>query len=342
MTRRRTCPQGRPIYRSGEVPDHLATVTMLRLTRRRPAPDQLPAATLLYHGNKYTELYEIAGTEQLPPLPPRRQAAWTAARTCARCADTSLAPWPPRRGRRLRRLCPHCDQAEGIAAARPSWLRLRAAATAWARGVLADPDTVILAAYHHDRGGGYPLHVRAETPLTGEVLVDVVAQSHQPSIRRVLAPGAVVVDELVPHLMPLVGRRLVHAIRSHQGVYTHGGPLDELDSMSAYWWIRDPSIRQRPGDAIGQRWTDWHARPAAGTVWPGRDGLASQDLPANDAAELAAQIRVGLALMAADAHPDGPATCPWLPPTGLTACGRADIGDAGLCPDHRDATETTP
>ncbi len=337
MARRTHCPDGLPLWRVGEIPEHLATATMLRRQRRRLADGQPAVASLLYRGNKYTSLYELAASVPLPALSPKRQASWTGARTCARCQATSDTPWPTPNDDR--RLCLGCTRAERLAAARPSWLRLRAAAVTWASEVLANPDSVILAAYQH--GWGYPMQVRAEN-LAGEVLVDVRVVSSHPSSRTVLTPGAINADLVVPHLMPLVGRRLIHTVRSRRGGFADWvTPLDRLEDMTRIWHhpgLRDPAVRERPEDAFGPRWTDWHARTWSNGegiyhAHHGRHGLATVELPGDTAAELTARTRAGLAVMATDTHPDGPPTCPWLPPTGRTPCG-ADTGPHGLCPDH--------
>ncbi|MFG2056662.1 hypothetical protein ACGFI9_21830 [Micromonospora sp. NPDC048930] len=343
-----------PTYRFGELPEHLATATMLRRQRRRLADGQPCVGWLRYRGNKHAPLFEIAASVPLPALTGKRQAAWTAARTCARCQATSDTPWPvygvltcacaagvsPAGGDR-RRLCSDCARAEMLAAARASWLRLRAAAVTWAQDVLADPDTAVLAVYIHD--WGHPTQVRAET-VTGEVLVDLAAVQALPAFRRVLTPGAVNADEIIPHLMPLVGRRLVHTIGTRRGGYAdHVSPLGKISELCTWlrWGeqtIRDPSIRERHADAFRPRWTDWHARPWSGGdgihhAHHGHYGLTAAELPGDTAAEITARMRAGLAVMATDTHPDGPPTCPWLPPTGRTPCG-AGAGPHGLCPDH--------
>lgn len=342
MAARTNTDGGLPTYRVTEIPDGLATKTMLARQRRRPAPGQPAAAILFYHGNKHTPLYTVAAAQPLPPLPPGRQAAWTAARTCARCAATNETPYQSiENGRRL---CLDCVVAERAAAVWPSWLRLRAAAVSWARDVLIDPDTVLLAAYRLTDWDG-PIHVHAAT-VGGQVLVDVVARSrYDPLWRRPLGPaGSVNADDLVPLLMPLVGRRLVHTIRSNSGHYAdHLTPLGELSTLSRRWYgepsLRDPSIRQQPDDAFARRWTDWHNRPYqyGPHTRPsyGRFGLRTVNVDGGDAAEVTAAIRAGLARMALDDHPDGPATCPWLPAAGRTACGSPDIAQTGLCPAHR-------
>ncbi|MEU7620517.1 hypothetical protein AB0B27_31120 [Micromonospora rifamycinica] len=329
-------PDGLPVYRVTEIPDGMATSTMLRRLRRRPADGQPAVALLFYHGNKHAPLYKIADAEALPALSPGRQAAWTAARTCARCQATRDTPFPHVFDS-SRRLCSGCRVAERLAAATPSWLRLRAAAVTWARHVVDDPDTVLFAAYRlHDRDE--PIHVHA-TAVDGRVLVDVVARRPYQHGRTI---GGMSADLLVPLLMPLVGRRLVHTITSPRGRYAdHVHALTEVAHLSSLWrWepsLCDPSIRDSDADAFGPRWTDWHARtwynhPHSWAVY-GRDGLQNMPIAGDDAAALAATMRAGLLAMATDDHPDGPPACPVLPPTGTTACGNRP-GPDGVCADH--------
>ncbi|MBX7264946.1 hypothetical protein KIF24_01995 [Micromonospora sp. Llam7] len=349
MTASRKLNPGRPLYRVGEIPDGLATVTMLRRLRRRPAEGQKPAATLFYHGNKHTDLYEITASTPLPALSPGRQAAWTAARTCARCAATR--PDPLEFIDRGRRLCAGCVVTERSAAARPSWLRLRAAAVAWAGDVLDDPDTVLIAAYGLTDWGA-PYHVHAIT-LDGQVLVDVVARRAYPSAEGALAGidrvlGGIAADRLVPVLTSLVGRRLIHTVRSKLGHYGgHTTPLARLSELTRGPYspgLTDPSIRQEREDDFHLRWTDWHNRtwydhPHSSPTY-GRSGLSSVPVDGSDAAALTTAMLAGLTRMAIDAHPGGPPACPWLPPTGRTPCGATPDPDSGLCPDHTPPEES--
>ncbi|OKI52870.1 hypothetical protein [Micromonospora sp. CB01531] len=334
MTDRRTrCPDGLPLYRVGEIPEHLATKTMLARQRRRPADRQKSVATLFYHGNKHAPLYAIADSVELPALSPARQAAWTAARTCARCQATSDAPLPMTNDERRR--CLGCGRAERLAAARPSWLALRQQAVDWARDVLYHPDTVLIAL--HRLGHGCPIEVHATT-VDGQVLVDVLVWPKYPSSKLARTPGAVDADQLVPYLTPLVGRRLIHL-----GAAWNGTPMRVLSDASNLWWhyetsLADPSIREDRDDAFAQRWTDWHAR-----TWSNGDGLhrghhnryglQHVDVDGDSAAALTAAMRAGLDLMAGDRHPDGPPACPWLPPTGITPCGARPWLN-GLCRAH--------
>ncbi|WP_431729958.1 hypothetical protein [Verrucosispora sp. TAA-831] len=347
---RKPDPAGLPVYRVGEIPDHLATATMLRRLRRRQAEGQQPAATLFYHGNKHTDLYEIAASAAMPALSPGRQAAWTAARTCARCQTTR--PNPLANIENGRRLCTECVVIERTAKVRPSWLRLRAAASAWAREVLADPDTVLLAAYDLNGWMTGPLHVHAVT-LDGQVLVDVVARRAYPSVEGVIGGidrvvGGTDANRLVPVLTPLVGRRTIHTIRSHRGHYAgHVTPFGRLSELTRHYWpgLHDPSIRQTIDDDYHLRWTDWHNRtwynhPHSRPSY-GRSGLTSVPVEGEDAAALTTAMLAGLRRMAADAYPDGPPRCPWLPPTGLTPCGATPAPHSGLCPDHTPAEEAT-
>ncbi|SCL43198.1 hypothetical protein GA0074692_6760 [Micromonospora pallida] len=338
-----------PVYKSGELPEGLATISMLRRMRRRPALGQSAVATLRYRPHnryEYAPLYEIAAAQELPPLPPGRQAAFTAVRTCARCAATRDTPWPVS-SHSDRRLCPGCVRAERLAAARPSWNRLRAGAVAWAREVLADPDSVLLALWRLD--WGCPIELFAAT-LDGRVLVDVLVQPDSPRTGLARTPGAVDAADIVPYLMPLAGTRAVHIMTSGSlsGRFNWSdSPTDALARASRTWWhdpdlLGGPVIRQHRDDEFGQRWTDWHARTWSNGegLWRGnhgRSGLADVPVPgpAESARALKNAMCGGLVYMALDKHPDGPPACPWLPPTGLTTCG-ADPGPDGLCPQHAD------
>jgi hypothetical protein len=100
------CPDGRPLYRRDDLPASvLATVSMLATDRRRPASGQQPIATY-YTGYQHTGLYTVADAEAKPPLPPGRQAAFEAARTCAECGKGSRTPFE--QGPSGDRLCGGC------------------------------------------------------------------------------------------------------------------------------------------------------------------------------------------------------------------------------------------
>jgi hypothetical protein len=65
----RRCPAGRPLYVQGELPDRLATRTMLHQVHgRRPGRDQEPVASYYtaLGGRRYHPLYEVAAAERLP------------------------------------------------------------------------------------------------------------------------------------------------------------------------------------------------------------------------------------------------------------------------------------
>lgn len=332
MTRKLT-PDGLPVYRVTEIPSGMATATMLRRQRRRPAEGQPAVALLFYHGNKHAPLYDVSASVELPALSPRRLAAWIAARTCARCATTRDVPLAHHHGGR--RLCQACARLERLAAARPAWLTLRQQAVDWARTVLLDRDTVLIAL--RQLGHGYPIEVHAIT-LDGQALVDVLVWTKWPSARLARTPGAIDADRLVPYLMPLVGRRLVYL-----GIAWNRSPMGELSDASELWWrhetsLADPSIKEHRGDEFRQRWTDWHARTWSNGdgLWQSyhnRYGLERVDVRGDSAAALTAAMRAGLNAMASDRHPDGRPACPWLPPTGTTPCGARPFLN-GLCRTH--------
>ncbi|MFI7249813.1 hypothetical protein [Micromonospora chalcea] len=333
MTARKLSPGGLPVYRVGEIPDGMATATMLRRQRRRPAEGQPAVALLFYHGNKHAPLYEVSASATLPALSPRRQAAWTAARTCARCATTRDTPLARHHGGR--RLCLGCNRLERLAAARPAWLTLRQQAVDWARTALLDRDVVLIAL--RQLGHGFPIEVHAIT-LDGQPLVDVLVWPKWPSPKLLRTPGAIDADRLVPYLMPLIGRRLIYL-----GTGWTQTPMGVLSAASELWWryetsLADPSIKEHRDDEFRQRWTDWHARTWSNGdgLWKGYHnhyGLERVDVHGESAAALTAAMRQGLTAMARDRHPDGRPTCPWLPPTGTTPCGARPFLN-GLCRTH--------
>lgn len=153
-------------YSYGNLPlDLLAARTALRIERHRePAPGQTLVA-LYKLRRSYADLYAICDTVPRAPLSPARAAAWTAARTCARCAATSPRPLPQlehRKGycgpcRNLLAFERWCEQSRTV----------QAEAAEWARGVLADPAAVLVTV---DRGWDIK-HVRAEE-IGGALIFD--------------------------------------------------------------------------------------------------------------------------------------------------------------------------
>jgi hypothetical protein len=84
-------PNRLPVYKSGEVPDHLRTMTQLKAERLKPAEDQEPVAFLrMYrrgHGWGEFPLYDPASAAKMRPLSAKQQQAMTARRTCPRCGE---------------------------------------------------------------------------------------------------------------------------------------------------------------------------------------------------------------------------------------------------------------
>lgn len=334
--RRKThCPQGRPMYRAVDVPAGLVTITDLYVARRTLAPGQQPVATLFYHGNQHTGLYALADTVELPRPTGKRLQTWTANRTCVRCAEVSTGrPWPLWGDRRL---CPSCIVAEHLAEHRPRYLGRRAEATAWARQVLADPAAGVMACITD--GWGEPARVHAAT-FDGQVLADL------------LITDDATATEAVERLDALVGRRFVHHVAKRDG---HGWNTDSVTPANrvlekAPYARGDWDERQRVSalcaagtDAVQPRLTQWMARQRPPVyVEQGLTsgyGLLDADVsPAPTAAALAATLRALVRQIADDDHPDGPATCPVLPPTGVTPCGATILLPTGTCPDHGSTT----
>lgn len=282
--RRTECPDGRPLYRHGDLPaEQLATLTMLKRRRRRLAEEQEPIASYLMMRG-YAPLYAVADTIALPVLSETRQARRDAVRTCARCrgrrgdADQPFPKWH----HDGRRYCDPCQEP----AAEARWHAQRAigrqAAAEWAAGVLADPTAVLI----RSRGAEGNVHLRAET-LDGEIIVN--AQLYRgkspswwpPEDRVRCVPPADVVDQF----RALQGRRLI-IWRDH---WTDLGQLNQTmapevfpdvvalsaahtDELGPYWdqWIgeRSPGMRsfyqnQRLHHQPQPEVDDWRDLPAA-------------------------------------------------------------------------------
>lgn len=169
-SRRKThCPDGRPIYRSSELPGNvLATQTMLKHLRRRLPDDLKPIATYLggQGGNNYHPLYAVADCIPMPELSPKRSKAWTEVRTCVWCGATNTSPWSVkwlRPGGDGLRLCGTCYESGRRQLLAAEFNAKRAKAERHVRTMLTHPATVVVVrTCSHDSegsrrpdGGGY-------------------------------------------------------------------------------------------------------------------------------------------------------------------------------------------
>jgi hypothetical protein len=342
--RKTTCPQGRPLWRSDEIPDTLATVTRLRLMRRRLAPGQAPAATLLYQppaavGPQYTPLYEIAATVQLPPLPPVQQARWVAARTCNRCGTLGQAPLPVLDDGRRR--CSGCLEAEACAG---WWQRQnvrRLQGSAWAREVLADPAAVLVA--EHNKEWDAPLQVAFRRPGMPPFLAAVLP--YRLRERASEFPDAAAADVYRGEIEQLGQARRI-------GWTEH--PLYRLTEQTHWYeWGWPVSLRVDAADTVLERYSAWLGDRPAGLSYResyllaghggGRGDYRWVDrLTANSAGEITNQMHNILQRMAADAHPAGPLTCPTIGTASTTPCGDPAVLEHGLCASHRAAILRRP
>ena len=344
-------------YRHGEIPDGMATMTMLARERRRPAPGQQPVGFYKISRGE-VPLYAVADSVTLPAMTDKQHARWTADRTCARCGEVRPEPVPlADDGRRVDM---ECQRIERTAAARVTWLKLRMEAVAWAKAFLDKPDGTILVGGLFTRSSmdASPVELYAVRLKPMWPLVDVLAwpspyrnitwagtcwPRHPRHVRdrdgRRLAPGGGTVDcdEIVPHLYPLIGRTLVYLTLGGSG-----HPIDYLISNSQRWNTYEQSLFAGPAlspDRSGDndfavRWRDWLCEPQdIRWPWQGREGLVRQPVEAASAFDGVMQVRAGLLRMSTDDHPDGPALCPVLPATGLEPCGEP-VGLSGTCALH--------
>jgi hypothetical protein len=332
-----------------EIPAELATVTQLRLLRRRPAAGQTPVATLLYHGNKYTDLWQVAATEPMPDLSPGKQARYDGIRTCLRCRLRRERPWEqaPATGRRV---CPECAEAE----AQASWWRTRAlaraAATSWAAGVVADPSVVLLCLRSLGPASlaGW---VHAESSA-GEVLLSAKLRHNERDFDRggwrpdTWTAEVLSVRRIANEIRALVGRRLVswsaHATGPHGLVWNMRSLLGEELPLA----VTPGPIGWNPGavgDELGSWYSEWlGVRRITSGSWRWERQTVHHTLPEatdpdpNPPAAVA-RMRELLGLMAADDHPAGPPTCRELLPGGREVCGAsgpvvaAAVRTHGMC-----------
>lgn len=346
-------PQGRPLYRSGEIPEHLATVTMLRRMRRRLDPGQQPVASLIYYGNCYTELYEIAASVELPPRSPGRQAAYIAARTCARCGAVRDTPWPtaPVPCTTGRRLCAECAEGE----AESSWWewrhQARAAAVAWAQEVSTDPATVL---FHADETALLTVDVYAVDLATGEVLIDARIRHDERDYQETPTwrpdswdDTTVSIRDVADQVRALAGRRLIDWYAYYKGprplVWNMKTLLGEDVPLAIarrpYTW--EPGVT---GDDMGNWYSDWLSVRARDGSWRYDRWITHHDLPAGAQvpADVVAHMRQLLHLMAVDDHPAGPPTCPALLDGGRQVCGTPGPLIEGMCRACLTATVASP
>ncbi|MFI6759394.1 hypothetical protein ACIBF5_09660 [Micromonospora sp. NPDC050417] len=318
--------QGLPVFRPGEIPEHLATVTMLGQQHRRLADGQACVAYLLYSlGNHYTPLYRVVDAVTLPPLSPGRQARYDEVRLCARCRAHKATPWPRDHTTR-RRVCPWCAEAE----AKSSWLaernQARAAAVKWATEVI-DAGAVLI---HEEQAPGASWTVAAADVVTGAELVDAWILPHWATLQEhpeaVTGDGPELIGDVAPRLKSLTGRRLIAWGAGHvkrlRSALTGIGEQDILPLVrpGEATWTPD----QAPGDELGVWYAEWLGVRAREASWR-YDRTVRQHAvpcPAGDPALciVAAELRL-LHLIAADDHPAGPVTCPTLLPGTRTICG---------------------
>jgi len=364
-----------PTYRHGEIPDGMATVTMLgRMRRRLARPDQPAVAWYPVRKGK-VPLYAVADTVALPPMSEKQHARWIANRTCARCEEVRAEPVPLcDDGRRVDL---ECRQLERLAVARVTWLKLRLEATAWAQRFHDQDGAAILVGqvFGFSSLDASPVDLVAIALKPAVPLVSVLTWpspyhnihvgtvgnrwyrlprhcltrvAGEPGKSLRLAPGARTVDcdEIVPYLFPLVGRPLVYLTLGG-----HGHPIGHVESYSANWNPHGVSLfadgvidRDRDGaNDFAVRWRDWLCEPQeARHPWAHRDGLKRQPVEAAGPIAGVELVLSGLLRMGLDTdHPDGPARCPVLPDVGVEPCGEV-ISHPGEYLEPDEITGTCP
>lgn len=308
MAQRRThCPAGRPLYRHGEIPETLATQTMLRRIRRLLATGQKPVATY-WTGREYAPLYETAASAEMPALSPGRAAARAAARTCPDCGKTRVSPFV-RGVDGVRRCDDHLEPAA------EAWWHARVAAgraeaAQWAAGVLADQG--VLLARETMTAAVNTAHVET---LDGTVLLSATHWTDPPSLYGRLetrAPAPVEPADLVDRVQALVGRRIIGPPAAPWWSSTLGTLIRAVERVASI----DGDLTLRPGDDAERHLAAWFgeyhqmARYVDGRTDPYRDRLYRDGRPTQlrrapipgDPAAGVAFLRAALVAMAAAAE----------------------------------------
>lgn len=285
---------GRPLYSDIDVPvEVLATTGELARRRKRPATLQPPIASVR-RSRGATDLYAILDAEDLP-APANAEPALAHRRTCTACGRTSPAPWPSTRAGE--RYCPDHIEAARLRVEAALVARNRAVSAVWAREVLADPQTVLVAML----GEPDDLRVRVEE-LAGTILLDdaIAKAPLGASLRR--------------HFMRTMPVRLpawVFSDRAHQVAGRRSIVASSQGADSAYSGLVESTptnrflLTTRRGDAIGRRHDIWLGDSSLRWLYDGLAGhdrplrLSAEDEQSLDLADVITQTRQRLTMMAA-------------------------------------------
>ncbi|MDG4768752.1 hypothetical protein [Solwaraspora sp. WMMD792] len=241
-----------PVYGVREIPDGLATVTMLRRMRRKPAPDQAPAGILRYsRGKDTTHLFTVADTVAMRPLTARQRAAAEASRVyprhCEVCGWDAGGPLPSN-GRGAHR-CPACDAEDRYDQVRAWRAQQRSEASAWAAEALADPTAMVVATRSIDLAPAGPGQTVKRTAVAELVVVSLadpavdrlhitLIPDRRPKRKRDLPAGGRLVEAAAPGVAAWVtGRRVV--------------AWSEWEVSALDWDLRDAGVQPpRPGTRL--------------------------------------------------------------------------------------------
>ncbi|MFG1642643.1 hypothetical protein ACGFMK_20320 [Amycolatopsis sp. NPDC049252] len=306
--RRTRCTAGRPVYTELTLPaDILLPLPALRRRRLIPARTQAPVATLRANSGRHSPLYAVADAVPIPAETPRQARALQRIRTCGTCDIASDEPF--RMARDGQRYCETHFDAAVERVKRGGRARGRAVSAVWARDVLGDPATLMLALLGADND---KIILHAES-LAGEVVFDhVLCLADVPDKTDVLL-GQVRLDLLPPWvndtaIQTVFGRRLLTAV-------TEGADSAFVSLLNAARDSRQRhfSVRSEWRDQVWRRYEIWQGkrRPEPARFELRRAFFEPQYLDAPvgrrrgpqveyDAATVLASMRAMLAEMAAD------------------------------------------
>ncbi len=347
------------IYANGTLIDR----SDLRRNRWRVKDDAKPRAQY-WTGYQYAPLFKRTDCEPLPPLSPKRQAAWDGARTWVRCGEKSKDPlskhWrfyagegDERIGKPMCWTCPRIeDEVQWKAQANVD----RAEAVAWAAWLLSDPATVVLLE-RHKPAPSFEVRPSFEVfamTVGGQVLLDETVQDlSEPGWHDTIPPGAgVPVAEIAARALEIGSRpvltwdtdRCQTLQRNMRDLPGRSGfavmPVQYLGT-DAVWrnhasaeqlvrrWVAAPAYQNR-WEVVGYRGWFAPSRAAQELLGSAADG--------SSLAEDALTILALLSLVRADKHPAGQRICPQVEGQDGPSCQQTDLTAFGLCTLHTPTT----
>jgi hypothetical protein len=244
-------PGGLPLYLGSIPADAVATPHDLEAVHHRLLSSRTQAVAWCYVDDVPTELYAIADAHPIPQLRLVDQAAWTQARTCARCGKRQFDRFPQNHFGP-----PYCPSPCRNDEAKDRWLARRARdredVTRWAREIRAIPNAIWI---HSTWGVVTPLLMGSF--LTGDVLdnrpaVSVVPGDRPGSRRPDGSPHIAHLADVASTASRLAGARIIAWDRDSAAI---------IDNPHFRDVVGDDTLALLDGDVFQDRYARWLGLP---------------------------------------------------------------------------------